>query len=74
MVAHRKALHLLGETLREAGVLVAVFGPIDALFSEHLKGAAGHPLIIRSVLVGLGCLVVGTVLHIRYDEKKGGGA
>jgi hypothetical protein len=31
----RRALHLIGETSREIGVLILVFAPLDAFFQPH---------------------------------------
>jgi len=35
MIDKRKAQHLLGESIRDIGILVAVFGPLDAFFQRE---------------------------------------
>ena len=51
MLDRRKALYLVGETLRDVGVLVLVFGPLDAFFQADgaralfVAAAAGGGLL-----------------------------
>jgi hypothetical protein len=54
----RKAVHLIGETSREIGILVLVFAPLDAFFQPL-------PPSIRFLTVAIGLaliLIVGGII------------
>lgn len=53
MIDKRKAQHLLGETMRDIGILVAVFAPLDAFFRNE-----------RTALFPLGLAVAGALILI----------
>lgn len=62
-----KALHLLGESIRDIGVLVAVFAPLDAYFQAEQPGTWSLVLIE----VGALCLVgIGIVLESLTVEPR----
>ena len=42
MIDKRKTERLVGETIRDIGILVFVFGPLDALFQQPAPGVAVH--------------------------------
>jgi hypothetical protein len=58
MVEPSRLIRLLGETLREIGILVAVFAPLDALFAERITS----PGVIIAVATGGTVLIVGGIL------------
>ena len=53
----RKALALIGESVREIGILVTVFAPLDAFFQKQAPGSG--PL---AAIVAFGLLFIGLVL------------
>ena len=57
----RQVARMVGEILREAGVLVSVFAPLDALFS---RGTLTRTGIVAIVVVVVPCFVLGTVLGL----------
>ncbi len=59
MIDKGKARHLVGETIREVGILVFVFGPLDALFQRPAPGVAVlAPMVAGALsLVTLGIIV-----------------
>ena len=57
---------MVGEILRDVGVLVLVFGPLDALFARGRLTPIGVAAIV--VIVGP-CLVLGVLLGLdRHDS------
>ena len=54
MTVGREARRLVGESIREVGVLLLTFGPLDAFFEPAPPGA----LFLAVVIVGGLCLVV----------------
>lgn len=60
MVDTRKALSLVGETVREIGVLVSVFGPLDAFFERE---GPGLPFLLLTVVGGLCFITLGIILE-----------
>lgn len=54
MINKRRAVRLAGETLRDVGILVVVFGPLDAFFQTEEVSAG-----VVSLLAALGLLLIG---------------
>src|SRR5207247_1051014 len=58
MIDRGKARHLVGETIRDVGILVLVFDPLDALFQRPAPGAVLAPMVAGALsLVTLGIIV-----------------
>ncbi len=59
MLDRRKTYHLIGESLREVGILLLVFGPLDAFFQHERLGLfAVTPFIAAGLLlVGVGIII-----------------
>ena len=59
MIDRRKAYHLLGESLRDIGILVAVFGPLDAFFQREAMNVGSLTLVVVGGLlfIGLGIII-----------------
>ncbi|HXL33634.1 MAG TPA: hypothetical protein VN953_01815 [Gemmatimonadales bacterium] len=53
VIDKRRAQHLLGETMRDIGILVVVFAPLDAFFRHE-----------RTALLPLGLAVAGALILI----------
>jgi len=58
----RRAEDLLGETVREMGVLILVFAPLEALFSDV---AVNNTLVAAMSLVGVLLAAGGIMLEAR---------
>ncbi len=67
MTHRRQAVHLLGETLRDIGILVFVFGPLDAFFQSS-RPVAG----VASLLAGVGLSLIagGIIIEVDKDESQ----
>ena len=55
MINQRKALHLAGETIREVGILLVVFTPLDAFFQMDkppLPSVGGIIAVALLLIVG----------------------
>jgi len=66
MIDKGKAQRLVGETIRDVGILVVVFGPLDAIFQ---KEGPGEPLIAVMVVFGLLSVTLGIILEsLESDE------
>jgi len=65
MIDTRKTVSLVGETLRDIGILIMVFGPLDALFEREGPG----PVFV--VLVAVGGLFLITLGIIVEAVKPG---
>jgi hypothetical protein len=50
MIDKGKAQRLVGETLRDIGILVIVFGPLDAVFQQPAPGSAVLALMVAGAL------------------------
>lgn len=62
MIDKRKARHLFGETIRDVGILVVVFGPLDAFFqAEPTDGVA----LATIVACGLLFITLGIIVEAR---------
>ncbi len=61
----RKRYELLGETLREIGILILVFVPLDILLQPN---AAPHWWIIV-IFVGIGFILIVLGIWIEAGEK-----
>ena len=59
----QKAISLFGESIREIGILVTVFAPLDALFQKEAPSA---PLV--GALVTAGLIFVGLGIMIESEE------
>jgi len=51
MIDDRKALQLLGESVREVGILVLVFAPLDAFFQEEVPHIPVIAAVVASALL-----------------------
>ena len=67
MTNKRKALYLLGETLRDIGVLGFVFGPLDAFFQAEQVSPGVIGLL---VLVSLSLIGVGIIIEATEEERR----
>ena len=63
----RRALKLVGETVREIGLLWAVFAPLDAFFAEKAPVAAN---VWVFTLFGLTLTVVGINMELAAEEDS----
>jgi hypothetical protein len=59
--AKRQIRRLTGETLREAGVLLVVFAPLDALFT---RGALTRAAMVAIVVVAIAAVIVGIAMEV----------
>jgi hypothetical protein len=66
MIDRDKAQRLLGETIRDVGILVVVFGPLDAIFQ---KEGPGEFLIALMVLFGLLSVTLGIILESHESNE-----
>ena len=61
--AKARALRLVGETVREIGILIGVFAPLDAFFLLHSEGggppasAVGAFMVAALLCIGLGIIL-----------------
>ena len=62
MVEPDRLLRLLGETLREIGILVAVFAPLDALFADRF---VSQSLVIAVMVSGALVIACGILIEAR---------
>ncbi len=60
VIDKRKAQHLLGETIRDIGILVVVFGPLDAFFQKGRLSALPLALMVGG---GLLCVALGIMIE-----------
>ena len=67
MIDRARARELLGETVREIGVLLAVFVPVDAFFQAI--PVAPFPLV-AVVLCALVCMVLGITVEAQAQERR----
>ena len=58
---------VLGETLREVGILILVFAPLESVFSDRPVGEAGMALIF---VLAIGLVIVGTLVEAREREER----
>jgi hypothetical protein len=61
MINQRKALHLTGETIREVGILLVVFTPLDAFFQMDHPPV---PLLGGIMILALLLIVIGLILEV----------
>ena len=57
---------MVGETIREGGILVVVFGPLDAIFQ---KEGPGELLIALMVVFGLLSVTLGIILESHESDE-----
>ena len=57
-----RAADLLAETVREVGVLILVFAPLEAAFAETAPGVAFLSIML---IVGVGFIVGGIIIGAR---------
>ena len=62
VIDERKARQLLGETIRDIGILVVVFGPLDAFFQE---GRVSTLPLVLIVAAGLLCIALGIMIEAK---------
>lgn len=60
MLNWKRIEQVLGESVREIGILVIVFAPLDAAFAEH---PTDLDAVTRIMLSALGLIIVGIVLE-----------
>jgi len=60
VIATRKAQRLAGESVREIGILLLVFGPLDAFFEPSRPGDLFLALVIGG---GLCCVALGIIVE-----------
>ncbi len=60
MIDRRKAYHLLGESLRDIGILVTVFGPLDAFFQREPLNVG---ILVLVVAGGLLFMALGIIIE-----------
>jgi hypothetical protein len=60
MIDTRAALRLVGETLRDIGILIMVFGPLDAFFERE---GPGPSFLVLVVVGGLFLITLGIILE-----------
>lgn len=63
MSRRARRLTLIGETIREAGLLIVVFGPLDWLFADQPMGAT-----VPILLAVFGLLVVACGILVESRE------
>ncbi|MBZ5559625.1 MAG: hypothetical protein LAO77_20345 [Acidobacteriia bacterium] len=54
----RRIERVFGETMREIGILVIVFVPLDAAFAPNTLG----PATLRRVVIGAAALIFGGIM------------
>jgi hypothetical protein len=59
----RTTAELIGETIREIGILIAVFAPLDAAFHEGKFGWLTLICLVVLEFSGWGLMVAGVVLE-----------
>jgi hypothetical protein len=64
MIDDRKAQPLLGESVRDIGILVVVFGPLDALFQKDRPSIA-----LLAVLVTCALLFIALGIILEADNE-----
>ena len=62
MIDKRHAQRLLGETIRDIGILLVVFGPLDAFFQKERPGVLVLALMVASALL---CITLGIILEAK---------
>lgn len=66
MIDKRTAQRLVGETTRDVGILLFVFGPLDALYQPAQPGVL--PVVLAAL--GLCFMAVGIILEARDSESS----
>lgn len=67
MTRRSKAAQLAGETLRDVGILLMVFGPLDAFFQGDRR-MAGTAVLLAAV--GLFLIAGGIIIESRMEERR----
>jgi ABC-type uncharacterized transport system permease subunit len=67
MTRNRKAVQLVGETLRDVGILIFVFGPLDAFFQTDRRIAG---IAISLAAVGLSLIAAGIIIEARTEGRR----
>ncbi len=62
-IDRRAYLEMLAKGFREAGVLLAVFGPIACEYEGHELGGVLHSHVIGFILLGLALFGIGAILE-----------
>jgi hypothetical protein len=59
MINKRKAFHLAAETMREMGILVVVFAPLDAYFQKEAPapGALSGIITLALLAIAMGIMI-----------------
>ena len=63
MIDKRKAQRLIGETIRDVGILVVVFGPLDAIFQKERP-----PALLLALMVAGGLLSITLGIIVEAEE------
>jgi hypothetical protein len=62
MIDKGKAGRLVGETIRDIGILIVVFGPLDSLFQQPAPGSGVLALMVAG---GLFLITLGIILEAK---------
>ncbi|PYO16453.1 MAG: hypothetical protein DMD31_02635 [Gemmatimonadetes bacterium] len=65
MIDKRRAQLLLGESIRDIGILVVVFGPLDAFFQKERPS-----VLLLSVVVTGGLLFIALGIILEAEEGE----
>ena len=63
MIDKRKAQRLPGESIRDIGILVVVFGPLDAFFQKERPS-----ILLLALVVAGGLLFIGLGVILEAEE------
>ncbi|PYP69762.1 MAG: hypothetical protein DMD41_16345 [Gemmatimonadetes bacterium] len=63
MIDRRKVQRLLGETIRDIGILIVVFGPLDAFFQKERPS-----FLLLALVVAFGLLFIAVGIILEAEE------
>lgn len=63
MIDKRRAQRLIGESIRDIGILVAVFGPLDAFVQKERPSA-----VVVIAIAAAGLLFIALGIYLAADE------
>ncbi len=63
MIDKRKAQRLLGESIRDIGILIVVFGPLDAFFQKERPS-----ILLLALVVAGGLLFIALGIILESEE------
>ena len=67
MNPNRKWVQLVGETLRDIGILIFVFGPLDAFFQADRRTAG---IAIALGAIGLSLIGAGIIIEVGRESRR----